>query len=284
MSDKLKILAKNFSQITPSDFTWEHMIDLRKRYADYLQNRDVTFILNLFLMILSLKRTGGFDMYEKIRNNVFLIGILENTGEAFTYWCNECNGDGHVDCENCGGSGNETCSQCDGDGTERCFECSGDGEVIGDEGPEECGECVGEGEIDCGECGGDGSVTCSDCGGNGSQDCQNCDGQGEIESDTRTMIETKLYLSWNKDLANLAELRVGTEDPIDLNYSGEDLILVGTDEGNGEPMDFVEEGETYIYYFSDDLEDIWFNRKSSHDGRLITTKGIGNYIEDYEYS
>lgn len=283
MSDKLKILAKNFHQITPDDFSWEHMMDLRHRYSDYLKNRDASFILNLFLMILSLKKTGGLEEYEKIRNNVFLIGVLKDTGDPYTYECDNCSGNGYEDCEQCGGSGNETCQQCDGEGTERCFECSGDGEVVGDEGPEECGECSGEGEIDCGECGGEQSVSCSECGGNGSQNCEYCDGAGEIESDEKTLIETKLYLSWNRNLENLAEVRVGTDEYVDFDepFISQNRILIGFSEGNGEPLDFVESDETYIYYFNDDLEDIEFTKNSGRTW-LYTTDGIDNYIKDYE--
>ena len=280
MLDKLKILAKNFNQITPEDFTWEDMADLRKRYSDYLKNRDVAFILNLFLMIISLKRTGGFDMYDNIRNNIFLVGVLVNTGEPYIYQCDNCSGNGYVDCDNCIGSGHETCPQCNGDGTERCFECSGDGKVIGDEGPEECGECGGEGEIECGECGGDESISCTECGGNGSQDCSDCDGQGELESENETLFETKLYVSWNKNLENLAEIRVGTADPIDQIDIMENTVLVGLGAGHGEPEDFIQEDESYIYYFSDDLDDVEFNQVAGKTW-LYTSDGIGDYIIDY---
>ena len=235
-------------------------------------------------MILSLKRTGSFDMFDKIRNNVFLVGVLINTGEAYTYSCELCDGNGYVDCDNCNGSGNETCPQCNGDGTERCFECSGDGEVSGDEGPEECGECGGEGEIDCGECGGDESISCTECGGNGSQDCQDCDGQGELESDTRTLIETRLYLSWNKNLENLAELRDGTTDSIgsdDQIDTMENTVLVGVSGGHGEPEDFVQQDEKYIYYVSDDLSDVQLDTIGGKT-MLFTKKGIADYINYYE--
>lgn len=71
-----------------------------------------------------------------------------------------------------------TCQECDGDGTVDCSECNGTGykqhesdgliddiaQVAHDVtfGPDECGKCDGEGEVDC-EC----------C--NGTGECDSCD-------------------------------------------------------------------------------------------------------------
>jgi hypothetical protein len=280
LPSKLEILAKNFAALSPDEMAWEDLMDLRVRYRDYLGKRSPDFILNLFLMIMSLKKTGNFDFYESIRNDVFIVGFYLESGHYHEETCPDCDGDGYTKCSSCDGSGNEPCPQCEGEGTERCFECEGKGEIDGGT----CPECNGEGEIDCGECGGDSEVRCSDCDGNGNISCNDCDGNGEIESDSSTDYETHIYLSWNKNLRDLAEIREGTEKPLsDDEYNritNADSIMIGGFTGDGEKKDFVESDKYYVYFFDDDSFDLAF--KGVAKDYLVSYKGLEEYMETYE--
>lgn len=77
----------------------------------------------------------------------------------------------------------ETCDDCDGNGDIECYECDGEGEV-------ECSYCDGEGEFEgsdgemdtCGVCDGTGKESCSECYGDTTITCHECGGDGEIET------------------------------------------------------------------------------------------------------
>lgn len=255
-------------------------MNLRSRYRDYLRGKTPDFFLNLFLMIVSLKKTGNFDFYESIRNKLFLVGFYMDLGVYHTENCDSCGGDGYTECTNCSGSGKEECPQCSGEGEERCFECGGKGKVDG----ETCPECGGEREIECGECGGDKEIDCKECGGDGRITCEDCDGNGEVESDTLTDYETHIFVSWNKNLKDLSEIRVGTEDPItDREYNrltSVDTFMIGGFMGNGEKLDFVQSEEYYVYFFDEDSFDL--NFRSFGKDYLETYDGLDYYMETYE--
>jgi len=280
LPSKLEILAKNFAELTPEEVDWEDIMNLRSRYKDYLERKSPDFLLNLFMMIVSLKKTGNFDFYESIRDKLFVVGFYLESGDFFTEKCDSCDGEGYNTCENCDGSGKETCQQCDGEGVERCFACSGKGKVDG----ETCPECKGEREIECGECGGDGETTCRQCGGDGNIACEECDGTGELQSDTRTNYETFIFISWNKNLKDLSEMRVGTEASITYQeyhrLTSVDTFMIGGFTGNGEKKRFVESDEFYIYFFDEDSFDLNFRR--ARKDYLGTDEGLDYYMKFYE--
>jgi hypothetical protein len=110
---------------------------------------------------------------------------LEDTGGYWSEYnsCDNCGGDGRVDCYECDGSGRVPCGDCysrslrRSTGTESCGNCSGDGEI-------ECSDCRGACQIDgqdCEECNGGGRVTCNDCNGDGELTCSGCDGNRTLE-------------------------------------------------------------------------------------------------------
>ena len=68
-------------------------------------------------------------------------------------WCDQCGGEGRVDCY-----------ECDGNGSLRCDKCKGKKVIIEDGIATKCDQCGGTGRIECDECGGNGRVDCPNCG------------------------------------------------------------------------------------------------------------------------
>lgn len=293
MSSKLHRLASNLNDLIPKEgdsYTlWRNVLNVRKKYQDYFKGKDANFVLTIFLMIISLRKTGNFDYYEKIRDQVFFFGIFITTGDYHVANCEECSGNGYESCDTCYGDGSEECDECDGSGHEECDECGGDGTIVDENGQEiECEECNGSGEKDCDNCEGHGNTTCDSCDGQGQIDCNNCDGKGEIESDTEKDFNTFLYVSWNPTMKTIAELRVGTFQGIDEeNFEKliqKDTVLLGTDDFHGEPDDSVEDvldDVNYIYYFDDDLSNVHF----SQSGLQLATKAgdLSTYFKYWDW-
>lgn len=109
-----------------------------------------------------------------------------------TGFCDECGGDGKMDCDVCDGKGTRPCWACDESGIMKCEDCDGlgkvpcscDGEeecdVCDADGMESCEICEGEGTVDCSVCGGDGTIDCEDCDGTGYAECEECYGSGSV--------------------------------------------------------------------------------------------------------
>lgn len=291
MSTKLYKLALNLNGLIPEVDDpynlWRKIIELRKKYKDYFEGKDANFIINIFLMILSIRTTGNLDYYENIRDKVFFFAIFITYGDYHVENCDECDGNGTQSCEQCDGDGSEECDECDGSGHEECDECDGDGNIIDANGQEdECEECDGTGEKDCDNCEGKGDTTCGNCGGDGQITCNECDGRGELESDTEKDFSSFLYLSWSPTIKNIAELRQLTYQGIsedDFNdLSKKDVVLLGTEDFYGEPFDEVEDDVNYIYYFNDDLSKVSF----SQSGLVLnkSEKGLRVYFQEWNWS
>jgi hypothetical protein len=141
--------------------------------------------------------------------------VLEDSKRAET--CNECGGNGEVECYSCSGFGEENCSSCGGSGRLYCSSCGGDGYCTSCRGSGyhvetrskavewresdgtfrsatewydvevSCSSCggsgschCGDGTVVCGSCGGSGIVECSSCWGSGKNTCNTCNGNGAL--------------------------------------------------------------------------------------------------------
>ena len=89
-------------------------------------------------------------------------------GNGLPYDCNDCEGEGTVDCQECD-DGRVDCDLCDADHTIEHVDCKGDG----------CAACQ-SGRIECDACAGVGSTLCDDCKGDSYVTCGNCEGEGEF--------------------------------------------------------------------------------------------------------
>jgi len=144
--------------------------------------------------------------------------ISPDDGYGSSYTCDNCGGDGTIECPECNGTGNITaeCPECYGSGMMECPTCRGEqtvfdtcrhcngtgkdpdgqldifGEVA------DCPICKGEGKVEqdcpdcstgkviCNVCGGDGFIRerCDRCDGRGRITCRDCNGEGYIDDDS----------------------------------------------------------------------------------------------------
>lgn len=131
-----------------------------------------------------LDRSNGILSTDNSGDSLYLI----DTGGGYESDCDNCGGEGRVDCYRCDGSGEESCDNCDGNGRLDCEECNGTGEMEcnscdgkGEIDGEKCEDCNGKGKIDCDNCGGDGDIRCDVCRGSGDRECSRCDGNCYID-------------------------------------------------------------------------------------------------------
>ena len=134
---------------------------LSKNYITFFSNFTPEEILKLTFLIYSKLQTDGYQLGEKMINDLLFVTFIVKTSDLTEFECDTCGGSGTYSCDVCGGEGYYNCSECDGDGKLECSECDGVGLIDG----EECEECDGTGKVDCDECQGEGSVNCSNCNG-----------------------------------------------------------------------------------------------------------------------
>lgn len=266
--EKIQSLAKNLSSLIPSDVntltdTYVWLESIQARYSQYFNSISISDYFKLFISIWSYKRTGNFRLAQNILNQMFFVSFMTTEKIAYEVECDECSGNGNVPCYECE-DGIVNCDECDGNGTVDCEDCNGDG-WTGDEGDQECESCAGDGEVTCSDCGGDGRTTCGECGGSGNITCGECDGNGWRESDEST-YNVLTYLSWNRDLENLAEIRMNSIEGIDYEefrrLVEKDSVLISDDEGHGLLKDDVSEGDYYIFDINDDGQNLHYSGSS----------------------
>jgi hypothetical protein len=150
---------------------------------------------------------------------------------------------------------------------------------MGDGKWENCDECGGSGEIKCEECGGGGEVSCNECGGSGREDCNTCDGGGIIETD-ENLYRVETFISWNPELKSISELKYEDNSPIgDEEFSrltSKNSFLISQDDSEGELRDFVSTEEQYVYYYSDEGEELIF----SSSGNVLNSDDPTSYLID----
>jgi hypothetical protein len=248
-TEKLQRLAKNLSGLIdikdlPLESLFFNLISIKGKYKDYFSglNFKVEDFVKLFFFTFSYLRTGKFDLGQKYLNNIFFVSFFIPSDEKFIDECGNCNGEGRVDCSSC-----ET-------GDVDCDECDGTGEV-----PDPDEE---DSNIQCSNCEGSGYVSCSECGGAGREDCFECDGSGEIITKENNFI-VKTYLSWNPELGDVADYKYEDKSSISSEefdrLTDKMSILLSSEEGHGELRGFVDPERYYIYYFSDEGNELFFS-------------------------
>jgi hypothetical protein len=283
MNDKIKRLSSNLSEIIPDHDTIQDLYfelrNLMVKQKDYFSNISPENMVKVLFYIWSIKKTGNFNLGDKLLNNILFAILITTEGNHHREECPSCDGAGEQYCNYCDGNGNVECDNCDGDGVITCSECDGDGRQMGDGKWENCDECGGSGEIKCEECGGGGEVSCNECGGSGREDCNTCDGGGIIETD-ENLYRVETFISWNPELKSISELKYEDNSPIgDEEFSrltSKNSFLISQDDSEGELRDFVSTEDQYVYYYSDEGEELIF----SSSGNVLNSDDPTSYLID----
>jgi hypothetical protein len=248
MNEKLKRLAIKMEGLFPNIKSPQHMYIEFNRVTfyqkDYLKKLKEENVIKLMFYIYSLKKTGNFELGEKILDSLFFALFLKSSGEYANTPCPACSSSGEVDCEYCH------------EGVNACEDCDGNGSVEVDGYHERCETCDGDGEIKC-----------EDCGGNGQVECPVCDGSGEVESDTDIYYEILFVCSWNKELYDECYAFEDEERPIKDGQEligGEDTIILRSISDQGPIID-LKPGALYCIYLADEPE-----LEFTNDMRIMT--------------
>lgn len=280
-TDKLALLLLDLIKENDDTSTmWEQMNDLRMKYSTYFEHVSLQDTIKVFVKIISLKKTGNLNYYNKVKNNIFFVGLFSTEFGDVYEQCNECNGEGRLSCDHCDGQGSTECDDCDGDGIHSCGECKGTGQISSENSEEnECDECGGIGEISCESCDGDGREDCDYCNG-GDVSCHECSGNGEIMTDNVYFSET-YYFSWDKNFEDICTLRLGTYDGIpfeiyDNLIQSNETFYLGSEENEGKVKDEVESGMYYPFMVSDDGSEFKFFRRTI---TVSYTDNLSKYVD-----
>jgi len=188
---------------------YEQLLELMNSQKEYFLKIGPENVIKLIFLIYSYKKTNGFQVGEKMINNLLFLKLINNTMEEFEEECSSCSGSGYNECDSCLGAGEKTCGECDGSGEIPCPNCDGDGKAPDGS---DCNECNESGKVDCEECNA-GEITCDDCGGRGREDCDDCDAQGMINTD-ETYGNYSCVITWDPKMVEKSEITVGTLEPL----------------------------------------------------------------------
>lgn len=276
-TERIEKLSKNLSglidkqdSVLQVDQVYYNLVDIRKKYNDYFMKMSFQDFIKLTFYIWSYINTNNFKLGQKYLNNIFFVGFFLPDANKYDRECDECGGDGRGDCSYCR-YGEVNCDECEGTGNIECPVCNGEND--------DCEECGGSGEIKCEECGGGGEVSCDECQGSGREDCSTCDGGGIIETDENLYV-VETFISWNPELKSISELKYEDNSPIgDEEFSrltSKNSFLISQDDSNGELRDFVSTEEQYVYYYSDEGEELIF----SSSGNVLNSDDPTSYLID----
>jgi len=213
MDDKLKKIAIKLKNITINEdgevypqSTFNKVKEIFTTHPDYFSNFSPKDLLKLTFYLYSYKKTNGFDLGEKMLNEMMFVGFIYTSNNKSILTCDHCGGDAYINCKNCYGSGLIKCNNCENGYSEYCSECYED-EIS-------CNCEDGFSESYCNYCNGDDEVSCPSCSGNGQERCEFCDGTGEIESESLLNCTTFNVCTWNRNIIINSELREGEPIPV----------------------------------------------------------------------
>jgi hypothetical protein len=258
MSNKLKKLAVNLSELTPKSETpqqvYDGLIGVMQKQSDYFKYLGPDNIVKLTLYIYSFKTTGKFNAGDVMISSLGFANVFTTEGTEYVKECDDCSGEGQIDCPLCD-RGEIQCDECDGNGEVSCPECDGDGRQMGDGEWEDCEECDGTGNISCSDCGGEGYLSCDNCD-NGKNECWDCNGHGEIGTN-EVKYDTYLIATWNRAINGDLSLNENTQYPALSEFEfdrlrDEYIVLTYEDDGHVEFKNWVKTNEVYCTFYSDE--------------------------------
>ena len=254
MSDKLKRLAKNLSELSLAEVdnlqeVYIRLCAVMSNQKEYFEHLGTSNVIKLLFYIWSYKQTGQFEMGDKMINQIAFAILITTEGNNYVESCDECGGDGYIRCDVCDGTGSVDCGECDGTGEEKCYQCDGEGTVDG----ETCDECEGTGSMTCTNCGGEESISCSECV-EGTTTCDTCEGNGEVQTDE---YEYKKYyiVTWNKLIKDRCEITEGDTDitmsEYDFDRLREKYVVLHLEELHDEFQEYVQSNDMYCTTYTD---------------------------------
>ena len=258
MSDKLKKLAVNLSELTPKSETPQQVYDglilVMQKQSDYFKYLGPDNIVKLTLYIYSFKTTGKFNVGDTMISSLGFANVFTTEGTEYVKECESCDGAGELDCEYCD-RGEITCERCDGTGEVTCEECDGDGRQMGDGEWEDCESCDGTGNEKCPDCGGEGYLSCDNCD-NGKNECWDCGGHGDVET-SQLKYDAYFVATWNRDINRDFSLNENSQYPALSEYEfdrlrDEYIVLTYEDDNHAEFQDWVKINEVYCTFYSDE--------------------------------
>jgi hypothetical protein len=232
MNEKLKRLALKIEDLieyydVPQQ-VYDELIRLVAKQPDYFKMIGPENIIKLTFLIYSHKKTGNFELGDKMLNESMFLFMVYSEGDNHRETCQECGGDGQIDCQECDGEGEIPCTECDGSGEVTCDTCEGSG-VDPDNEEESCWDCNGAGNRTCPQCDGSTDETCPECYGRRLEICPTCDDTGQIETDAWD-YSVATILSWNQELISYSIEHENTLVPVipysDFHYTDETFIFI----------------------------------------------------------
>ena len=264
---KLRNLSKKLEGLisgkTPQEI-YNNLVSVMKKQSDYFKMHDKDFLVSLIFYIYSYKKTQDFELGQKMVNNLFFANLFSPANENYRVSCDNCGGDGDIECGECYGSGQVDCHNCGGEGVEECYECEGAGEVEdqNDEGvwhTHTCGLCDGKGQIECTTCDGDRVESCDECRGNGRESCYECNGAGDVESEELIYYVYEIC-AWSKDIYDRCELKMNTDEPTfsenEFYKFRSSYILLHHFDDHDELIDGLETDELYCFLLETNEADL----------------------------
>jgi hypothetical protein len=254
MSDKLKRLAKNLSELSLAEVdnlqeVYIRLCGLMSKQKEYFTHLGTDNVIKLLFYIWSYKETGQFEMGDRMINQIAFAILITTEGDNYVESCDDCGGDGYTRCDVCDGTGRVECLECEGTGEENCYACDGEGEVGG----ETCDECEGTGSMTCTNCDGDENLECSECDG-GDKKCDTCDGNGDVQTDE---YEYKKYyiVTWSKPIKDRCEITEGDTDitmsEYDFDRLREKYVVLHLEDLHDEFQEYVQSNEMYCTTYTD---------------------------------
>jgi len=265
---KLRSLARKLEElidgVTPQSI-YDDLVQLMKSQSEYFKLLDKEFLVGLIFYIYSYKRYGSFEMGQKMVKDLFFANFIAPANENYMKTCDNCGGDGDIECGECYGSGQVDCHNCDGVGKVDCDDCGGTGELEDDDAESEeevyhtCSFCAGTGQVECDACDGDKVESCGECRGNGRESCDYCDGTGEVESEELVYYVYEIC-AWSKNIYDRCELKMNTDEP---TFSEDEFyrfrnayVLLHHFDDHDELIDNLETDELYCFLLEKDDADL----------------------------
>ena len=173
---KLQPLFGNKDRDKPFYIVFNESFDSYKQYFQHYSNEAFFYLFFYSYLIWKKEDILSFEEINSLMENITLVSYFYTNYEAVDVECDECDGDGSLECYNCE------------KGKVDCADCDGTGEIDG----EPCSTCQGGETVECEICDGQGDVVCEECG-----------GSGMVDSDEEIYVEGYLSFLTNKnDLEN----------------------------------------------------------------------------------
>lgn len=252
LSNKIKV-----DELTPKQTYFalrNKVIDLKEYFSKFTPEE----MVKLPFYIYSYKKTGNFDLAEKIIYNIHFIGLVQDYGDDVSRECPSCEGTGEMGCPKCDSDLRVDCPQCERE-AEVCADCG--------EREDNC-DCYEFEPFECPTCNGEGEVLCDMCEGRGEVKCTECEGRGEIEMPGVNEVRIIKIMTWDPKIISKCE--ISYYDPINPAFKSEDqlqkldnYIFLQENFATMELYNDMDPDSLYCFFFSSNAQLKFVNNKLS---------------------